>query len=150
MFNNYRVSNWDFHYVREIMKLPLINLENFILQKRFQIEDEKKIEDTTEDKNEETKEEVSKASPEETSSSSESSSDEEEEEERSEEPEEPVFVPPEDLPGEKSMWTKTGDLLFIFKESSTLQLQLMNFAQRVFRNSIQITINNIMDWIWNI
>ena len=46
MFNNYRVSNWDFHYVREIMKLPLINLENFILQKRFQIEDEKKIEDT--------------------------------------------------------------------------------------------------------
>jgi len=123
MFNNYRVPNWHFHYVREIMKLPLINLENFILQKRFQIQDEKTVEDTTEDKNEETKEEVSEASSEETSSSSESSSDEEEEDEdHSEEPEEPVFVPPEDLPGEKSMWTKTGDLLFIFKESSTVHV----------------------------
>ena len=149
MFNNYRVPNWHFHYVREIMKLPLINLENFILQKRFQIEDEKKVEDTTDDKNEETKEEISEASPEETSSSSESSSDEEEDEELSEEPLEPVFVPPEDLPGEKSMWTKTGDLLFIFKESSTIQLQFNEFRTE-FRKCIQITINNITDWIWNI
>ena len=119
MFNNYRVPNWHFHYVREIMKLPLINLENFILQKRFQIDDEKKAEDTNEDKNEETKEEVTEEH-EDTPSSSESSSDEEQEEnsEELEEPEEPAFVPPEDLPGEKSMYTKTGDLLFIFKESS--------------------------------
>lgn len=127
MFNNYRVPNWHFHYVREIMKLPLINLENFILQKRFQIEDEKKVEDTNEEKNEETKEEVSEPSLEETPSSSESSSDEEEDENHSEEPEEPVFVPPEDLPGEKSLWTKTGDLLFIFKESSTVQVKPSEF-----------------------
>ena len=116
MFNNYRVPNWHFHYVREIMKLPLINLENFILQKRFQIEDEKKVEDDSEDKNKETKQELSEASLEDQVTSSESSSDEEDPEE-AEELDEPAFVPPEDLPGEKSIWTKTGDLLFIFKES---------------------------------
>ena len=48
MFNNYRVPNWHFHYVREIMKLPLINLENFIVQKRFQVEDENKVAENSE------------------------------------------------------------------------------------------------------
>ena len=130
MFNNYRVPNWHFHHVREIMKLPFINLENFILQKRFQVEDENKAAESSEveeTKNDETTEKFSNASPEDQLSSSESSSDEEDSEEleESDELEEPVFIPPADLPGEKSIWTKTGDLIFIFKESSkgTLNFQ---------------------------